>query len=188
MRRIPHSRGWRYWPLGTTSAHAENTQNTPHQNGNTWNYLRARGEYPHSCYVPTESAELPPRTRRIRGVFLTERMLHGTTSAHAENTGEVPTPQPAPGNYLRARGEYTTRLWDLPASVELPPRTRRIQRRGDSAHQALGTTSAHAENTQPGYGICPPPWNYLRARGEYRDAAIVPTKPWELPPRTRRIP
>ena len=172
---------------GTTSAHAENTRTAATCLPNPRNYLRARGEYYRITKRYMRSRELPPRTRRIRGVFLTERMLHGTTSAHAENTGEVPTPQPAPGNYLRARGEYTTRLWDLPASVELPPRTRRIQRRGDSAHQALGTTSAHAENTAHGAYQGLSKGNYLRARGEYSrpPKQFRPRK--ELPPRTRRI-
>ena len=31
--------------VGTTSAHAENTATTTHENDSHWNYLRARGEY-----------------------------------------------------------------------------------------------------------------------------------------------
>ena len=51
-----------------------------------WNYLRVRGEYPHSCYTPTGFAELPPRTRRIRVENMLGLSRYGTTSACAENT------------------------------------------------------------------------------------------------------
>ena len=71
---------------------------------------------------------------------------------------------------------------------ELPPRTRRILT-GDRNHPAgQGTTSAHAENTHRHYGGGGFNRNYLRARGEYSSASMVQRNPWELPPRTRRIP
>ena len=152
-----------------------------------WNYLRACGEYHIPGAGDTGPWELPPRTRRIRKILHTKMAIHGTTSAHAENTRTAATCLPNPRNYLRARGEYGACFSLKGCCMELPPRTRRIPAKFPLRSPHLGTTSAHAENTQPGYGICPPPWNYLRARGEYRDAAIVPTKPWELPPRTRRI-
>ena len=52
-------------------------------------------------------------------------------------------------------------------SMELPPRTRRIQLPVFDDAPDDGTTSAYAENTP---GLCPGfllPWNYLRVRGEY---------------------
>ena len=85
------------------------------------------------------------------------------------------------------RGEYSTtasRLEDLP---ELPPRARRIPTIAQVAGQALGTTSACAENTrnQNGQGVIP--GNYLRVRGEYACPRCDAVKKWELPPRARRI-
>ena len=39
---------------------------------------------------------------------------------------------------------------------------------GDAVfHSIFGTTSAHAENTDPWYPVQETPGNYLRARGEY---------------------
>ena len=77
-----------------------------------------------------------------------------------------------PRNYLRVRGEYFVMCWWLAASVELPPRARRI--RLQILHKSLlkGTTSACAENTP---NPANPPWgtqNYLRVRGEYVLAAV----------------
>ena len=71
--------------------------------------------------------------------------------------------------------------------MELPPRTRRIQRSMISARYSMGTTSAHAENTAHGAYQGLSKGNYLRARGEYSrpPEQFRPRK--ELPPRTRRI-
>ena len=64
-RRIPRS----VWPMvttgGTTSAHAENTPGMRIWFYATWNYLRARGEYPGARPLSCLRSELPPRTRRI---------------------------------------------------------------------------------------------------------------------------
>ena len=70
---------------------------------------------------------------------------------------------------------------------ELPPRARRIPPHMLGLEQALGTTSACAENTQS-WGVRIGRWrNYLRVRGEY---VLSPRKQphyQELPPRARRI-
>ena len=71
---------------GTTSACAENTPKAAVTVLALRNYLRVRGEYLLSCYVPTGFEELPPRARRIpdRNHYVTY----------------------VPRNYLRVRGEY----------------------------------------------------------------------------------
>ena len=51
-----------------------------------------------------------------------------------------------------------------------------------------GTTSACAENTDPGLGRMPGSWNYLRVRGEYYHGSGGFIEGAELPPRARRIP
>ena len=71
---------------GTTSACAENTVDPigcPQPSGN---YLRVRGEYCMAQEKLFPPVELPPRARRIQSATLTERKIHGTTSACAENT------------------------------------------------------------------------------------------------------
>ena len=72
--------------LGTTSACAENTVVVDSLMGEIRNYLRVRGEYPQKIALIVGAAELPPRARRIRTIFLPRPMLFGTTSACAENT------------------------------------------------------------------------------------------------------
>ena len=71
---------------GTTSACAENTM--PPIILRWWggNYLRVRGEYVTEPPSKIAVLELPPRARRILGVWRTMRGLAGTTSACAENT------------------------------------------------------------------------------------------------------
>ena len=71
--------------------------------------------------------------------------------------------------------------------TELPPRARRIPQFGCEQQTGRGTTSACAENTWIGRMRSPPPWNYLRVRGEYYAAPELVTEPPELPPRARRI-
>ena len=51
----------------------------------------------------------------------------------------------------------------------------------------MGTTSACAENTINATPTKLPTRNYLRVRGEYMVTPSRVTKPWELPPRARRI-
>ena len=130
--------------------------------------------------------ELPPRTRRIHFFEVTRVDDSGTTSAYAENTSKNGARTSSIQNYLRVRGEYRIRLSIVAGAWELPPRTRRILPFQAGTGGERGTTSAHAENTT----IWRSPaaaWNYLRARGEYREDG---TDEWflvELPPRTRRI-
>ena len=70
---------------------------------------------------------------------------------------------------------------------ELPPRARRIPPHMLGLEQALGTTSACAENTQS-WGVRIGRWrNYLRVRGEYYSRASQAGLMMELPPRARRI-
>ena len=52
---------------------------------------------------------------------------------------------------------------------------------------ALGTTSACAENTNTGAWCVYTMRNYLRVRGEYWFAVWGTIAMWELPPRARRI-
>ena len=73
-------------PLGTTSAYAENTPRSNPTSSCCWNYLRVRGEYIRLQRCRSNKQELPPRTRRIRGVFICAINVTGTTSAYAENT------------------------------------------------------------------------------------------------------
>ena len=70
-------------------------------------------------------------------------------------------------NYLRVRGEYHADDYGRAAWPELPPRARRILEALKTGFDAVGTTSACAENTvRPWFGY-PPGRNYLRVRGEY---------------------
>ena len=78
------------WPMGTTSACAENTSWPFTSQDKLRNYLRVRGEYPTMKQNPTCVPELPPRARRIHRVVV----LHGDFYV----------------NYLRVRGEYTGSL------------------------------------------------------------------------------
>ena len=152
---------------GTTSAHAENTAKNTISSCSRRNYLRARGEYGSHRAARLASAELPPRTRRIRDRKMPPPGQKGTTSAHAENTKQL---KPGVGkwrNYLRARGEYTFGFEAIEFAEELPPRTRRILNPRLAAVAAKGTTSAHAENTDRAGRLIHKIWNYLRARGEY---------------------
>ena len=172
---------------GTTSAHAENTSHLLECWPRWWNYLRARGEYPSRVAYRPSPMELPPRTRRIRPGRPSCLRTRGTTSAHAENTPLTFGERHLPRNYLRARGEYAVNPTQPPQTVELPPRTRRIQGAGGGVFAQVGTTSAHAENTR-GRILAPRRcWNYLRARGEYNLSIHWGRENLELPPRTRRI-
>ena len=134
----------------------------------TRNYLRVRGEY--HIFFPIG----PP------GV--------GTTSACAENTGEVIFRLLPDGNYLRVRGEYCRWWYPSPAIWELPPRARRIHSGFSVGRPGRGTTSACAENTADARVSSATTRNYLRVRGEYDSFSSSAAFAWELPPRARRIP
>ena len=132
--------------------------------------------------------ELPPRARRILLYAAAGMGASGTTSACAENTH----PQLPGGrdvwNYLRVRGEYHSRPESPATPRELPPRARRILIISDNTSDAVGTTSACAENTAAaGWRGCRG-GNYLRVRGEYNSGTDRLFLNKELPPRARRIP
>ena len=131
--------------------------------------------------------ELPPRTRRIQKKGDGPAGGGGTTSAHAENTPGVLVIVCLMRNYLRARGEYLTKLSIELAKWELPPRTRRIPHNLAILAFQAGTTSAHAENTMFLKIAQSCAGNYLRARGEYPTTLCRKPGRKELPPRTRRI-
>ena len=152
-----------------------------------WNYLRVRGEYPHSVSDQAPPVELPPRARRIHGGFTAPGYHIGTTSACAENTTLDPDKDVPYGNYLRVRGEYfSPRVWSS-QRAELPPRARRIPN-GDPVFTSIfGTTSACAENTGSRPNANANLRNYLRVRGEYAGPALIACVLGELPPRARRI-
>ena len=61
----------------------KSSESSNHSSGN---YLRVRGEYFSPRVWSSQRAELPPRARRIPSPSLCVMMLHGTTSACAENT------------------------------------------------------------------------------------------------------
>ena len=107
------------------------------------------GEYFCSAAPYCFRRELPPRARRIRVGAVSAVGIDGTTSACAENTVTVILFCTAYGNYLRVRGEYMPCFSAMAATVELPPRARRIQTGGVFICANNGTTSACAENTEP---------------------------------------
>ena len=92
---------------GTTSACAENTGDCRGVGHRCGNYLRVRGEYPHSVSGQAPPGELPPRARRILLGENWKQTLHGTTSACAENTALKRQTRGYEWNYLRVRGEYS---------------------------------------------------------------------------------
>ena len=138
---------------GTTSACAENTDWLGCAQSSPGNYLRVRGEYPHSWSRITRHKELPPRARRIQ--CRAARLLSGfrTTSACAENTGKISAHTRKPRNYLRVRGEYRHFAWAQGIFRELPPRARRIPDQAVHRGVHTGTTSACAENTLNELGL-----------------------------------
>ena len=154
-------------PIGTTSAHAENTYAHQWPPSPDQNYLRARGEYIAVLRSEELTMELPPRTRRIRVCRFPCAPRTGTTSAHAENTHQSFIHFSLIWNYLRARGEYTLYRQIADMWTELPPRTRRILIAAKKTAFFRGTTSAHAENTTGPPATPATLRNYLRARGEY---------------------
>ena len=193
--------------LGTTSAHAENTQGFACLSPAAGNYLRVRGEYPPAGQTwflgnylrmrgeysaePSEFRtpwELPPYARRILpGCILTVKH-HGTTSVCAENTGGGFFHSFFLGNYLRMRGECHKYSHGALRLGELPPHARRILFSAYRSHLEKGTTSAYAENT-PFHTIgIRVTRNYLRVRGEYISPLDSTGIFGELPPRARRIP
>ena len=172
---------------GTTSACAENTLNLTHTQIQIRNYLRVRGEYSILFLIYSSSRELPPRARRIRVRLVPSSKRTGTTSACAENTIARDAGVQPRRNYLRVRGEYQIVESPIMTTTELPPRARRIRGTCHGAFDALGTTSACAENTSFRQASTLPARNYLRVRGEY-NASTHPRFPSrELPPRARRI-
>ena len=126
-----------------------------------------RGEYIDALVSVGNASELPPRARRILQTNQPEPKKLGTTSACAENTGEVTITRYETGNYLRVRGEYiyNTKTWQT--CRELPPRARRIPPICIYKVRPYGTTSACAENTFEANLTALQGRNYLRVRGEY---------------------
>ena len=172
---------------GTTSACAENTHRNTIRYQPTGNYLRVRGEYKEPFDSLKESVELPPRARRIRQNRRHGNLFTGTTSACAENTYRASLSPGRGWNYLRVRGEYSSRYSYSPIRLELPPRARRIPQNPPIRGPSGGTTSACAENTPGSLPLSPDARNYLRVRGEYRIERNDKRIGLELPPRARRI-
>ena len=85
--------------------------------------------------------------------MLIENAMAGTTSAYAENTLTAWIAGLTGWNYLRVRGEYGLVQSLKLLLLELPPRTRRIQRKSPPPAPTLGTTSAYAENTLNELGL-----------------------------------
>ena len=139
--------------VGTTSACAENTGIEAMGAALDRNYLRVRGEYQETRECCQDPWELPPRARRIHDFVQACGDTVGTTSACAENTEKYSSPSGETRNYLRVRGEYWAHAEKLYASVELPPRARRILLRISASAYPVGTTSACAENTLNELGL-----------------------------------
>ena len=153
-----------------------------------------RGEYRSCTSWPGKTLELPPRARRIRifvyaaasgsgttsacaentakGIYTT--LEDGTTSACAENTTRFSCQMYCARNYLRVRGEYTTKTFAEWIYQELPPRARRILFVVIVRVVLMGTTSACAENTFLCLSDHLLHRNYLRVRGEYFPASSWP--------------
>ena len=146
-----------------------------------------RGEYFVQLVQALTPLELPPRARRILGKSTTAVVAGGTTSACAENTPQDARYGRVYRNYLRVRGEYRRECTAQMGFLELPPRARRIPIHSSRAEVEQGTTSACAENTQPGGMGRRECRNYLRVRGEYLSVAAFSITFAELPPRARRI-
>ena len=146
-----------------------------------------RGEYCLPPYLRNFCRELPPRARRIPGWAIGLDKLPGTTSACAENTGEISWPHHGSRNYLRVRGEYCLAHCSMSFPMELPPRARRIQPVLPKNWFVQGTTSACAENTGLDHLANSIDRNYLRVRGEYPKQCHKERLIRELPPRARRI-
>ena len=91
-------------------------------------------------------------------------------------------------NYLRVRGEYSSKPLQHTTTAELPPRARRILETLKIGIVPRGTTSACAENTSRKHQRRGNLRNYLRVRGEYRPRSEMTALIPELPPRARRIP
>ena len=138
------------------------------------NYLRVRGEYSTKASSTWPQSELPPRARRIPGWAIGLDKLPGTTSACAENTGEISWPHHGSRNYLRVRGEYSISHTQISYDLELPPRARRILPSPLFNEFPHGTTSACAENTGLDHLANSIDRNYLRVRGEYQGHGILP--------------
>ena len=153
---------------GTTSACAENTSTPATCQAKKRNYLRVRGEYASLYDLMALDTELPPRARRIPPHEGAAQSDTGTTSACAENTLTARTLGSILWNYLRVRGEYQPVRARICLQQELPPRARRIREATNFTADALGTTSACAENTHISDGGALKYGNYLRVRGEYR--------------------
>ena len=173
--------------IGTTSACAENTGLWTRTTHSIRNYLRVRGEYLPAAPTLPPPWELPPRARRILGFMGCWGRLFGTTSACAENTLSLTSWVIYPWNYLRVRGEYTSRMLENLIRWELPPRARRIPVVAAQTTPVDGTTSACAENTFELVFNCAHLGNYLRVRGEYGVWRVFAGFFVELPPRARRI-
>ena len=125
-RRIQSRAGPALIAGGTTSACAENTRQGERRLSQRRNYLRVRGEYLLPPLADLITEELPPRARRIQVEVDGTIGQLGTTSACAENTWLLIAGLLTWRNYLRVRGEYSSRQ-DMPLEEwELPPRARRI--------------------------------------------------------------
>ena len=146
-----------------------------------------RGEYTSSKASFSAFVELPPRARRIQPDYGTYPPPCRTTSACAENTSIWIGKAGKSGNYLRVRGEYLSWKHTNWATMELPPRARRIRHTVTHITLDRGTTSACAENTELFVNPIIDYWNYLRVRGEYLDLSFDADCGLELPPRARRI-
>ena len=146
-RRIRHQHITKISQGGTTSACAENTQQSLSQARLVRNYLRMRGEYRNLAANIRLCMELPPHARRIPFGPRSPWSPAGTTSACAENTDCLELTIRGNGNYLRMRGEYFPHPRKGLCLVELPPHARRIRKDRYEYEYPGGTTSACAENT-----------------------------------------
>ena len=186
-RRILKTHSSSGFPLGTTSACAENTPFRIRNNRHLGNYLRMRGEYGDIVSTITSFTELPPHARRIPAAPERPAVKMGTTSACAENTAPCSSTVSNTWNYLRMRGEYKSAWVASCIRRELPPHARRIRYQVFGYAGSGGTTSACAENTVQPFLLPSYPGNYLRMRGEYRRSASTRFPREELPPHARRI-
>ena len=76
--------------------------------GDSWNYLRIRGEEDQNLLLAARHQELPPHTRRRDNRAGAIASTNGITSASAEKSAGIYLDAHRARNYLRIRGEELT--------------------------------------------------------------------------------
>ena len=172
----------------STPAHAGNTLPQPVLGLRNPVYPRPRGEYPPPCRPAPLVQGLPPPTRGIRKPPPLWAGTRRSTPAHAGNTNDGSWLRASLKVYPRPRGEYLSIGGNTTPSMGLPPPTRGIRFLKGFPVIPIGSTPAHAGNTNALFGAPPIGWVYPRPRGEYGTSPVTLHIRIGLPPPTRGIP